>query len=265
MERRVAFVLVGLFSLILIGGIVGFILWSHTKTEEGKARNSYAIYFDQAVNGLSAGSSVRYLGVEAGQVQSIALDPTSIPPRVRVVVGIDGNIPITSGDIATIKPSGITGVSFIDLRHDGESQTTPLRPTDGPTDGKIPEIRSEPSDIDRILSSGTTTARHINEVLEKTNRLFDEQNMDHLATTLAHLSKATEKLELILTDIQKSGLERDLSQTLQDSRRAVNGVSDTLTSGRDAANNVSDLAKSLRDNPSRILYPPAQEGVEIEP
>jgi phospholipid/cholesterol/gamma-HCH transport system substrate-binding protein len=261
MERRVAFILVGLFSLLLIGGFAAFVLWAHGRHEGGKANVSYVIEFEQAVNGLSVGSSVRYLGVEVGQVQKISLESITMPPRVCVIVGIDRTIHITQGDIATIKPSGITGVSFIDLRHD-EQNSTPLIAT---APGQLPVIRSEMSELDRLLSDAKGTARNLNAALEKISRLFNDGNLNHVNQTLGHLDKASGSLELFLNEMNKSGIQQNVSSAVRDSRQTMNRLSETMQGAKDAADSFSDLSQSLHDNPSRIIYPPATQGVEIKP
>ncbi len=179
MERRVSFVLVGLFSLCLITGTAVFILWANQHKESGKAFNRYTIYFNQAVNGLSRGSSVRYLGVDVGQVQDISLDTGSGIPQVKIIVGIDKLVSPTTGDVASIKPSGITGVSFIDLRHD-KNDASPL----AQTIGQFPVIRAELSDFDKLLNSGSGSADHLNNSLAKIERLLDDKNTQHLTNIL---------------------------------------------------------------------------------
>jgi phospholipid/cholesterol/gamma-HCH transport system substrate-binding protein len=267
MERRVAFILVGLFSLILITGVMVFILWANQNKESGKALNPYAIYFNQAVNGLSLGSSVRYLGVEIGQVQGISLDSSTIPPQVKIIVGIDKAIPITMGDVATIKPSGITGVSFIDLRHDKKDTSSLVASADN-----VPVIRSELSDLDKLLNSGSSSADHLNNSLAKIERVLDDKNIEHLPTILDNLDRTTTTLashsndiSLALTNfasasrslngfiggLRTNDFDRNASLAVRDSRQAVD--------------NFSELSKSLHDDPSQILYPSSQQGIEISP
>ena len=142
MERRVNYILVGVFSLVLVAGFVFFVLWAHNRGN-GKVMNHYLIYFSQAINGLSLGGSVRYMGVGIGQVEAIGLDTSTSYPRVQVMVTIDATVPVVQGTVATLKPSGITGFSFIDLSTDSPS-TVPLPQVAG----SLPVIRSESSGFD---------------------------------------------------------------------------------------------------------------------
>ncbi|MGE4351777.1 MAG: MlaD family protein [Bdellovibrionales bacterium] len=261
MERRVAFVLVGLFSLVLLAGLAAFVLWVHKEQAGDRERTSYVINFTQAVNGLSKGSSVRYLGVDVGQVQTITLSATSMPPQVRILVEIDRDVLITQGDVATIKPSGITGVSFIDLRHD-EHNTSPL-PTPAP--GELASIRSELSDVDRLLNSGTESAQKFNETLEKVKELFNDANLGHITKMLTSLDQATGSLELILDRLKQDVLNRKIAETMQEGRRAAKAFSETMKEGQDAANNFSSLSRTLQENPSQLIYPSSPQGVEIAP
>jgi phospholipid/cholesterol/gamma-HCH transport system substrate-binding protein len=229
MERRVNYILVALFSLALVAGFVTFVLWAHQRGG-GKTLRHYAIYFDSAINGLSLGSSVRYLGVAVGNVHAIKLDMTNATPRVRVQVGIDAALPISEGTLATMKPSGITGVYFIDLRSD-PSKPEPV----SAAEGELPVIASEPSDIDRLLGGASGSLERLERILARTETLLSDDNLDRFAALL------------------KEGVA------------AMRDLQETLIETKQTARSITGLADSLSENPSKILFPPAPEGVRIEP
>jgi phospholipid/cholesterol/gamma-HCH transport system substrate-binding protein len=267
MERRVSFLIVGVFSLFLMAGLILFVLWANHRHGHGRNQTHYVIFFDQGVNGLSIGSGIRYLGVEVGQVTEIDIDPAQPVPRVRVDCGLNPKVPITDGDIATLRPSGITGVSFIDIRH-GSEGTPPLTKDAN----NLTIIPSELSTLDRLLNSGSDSAKKLEEIMDRVNRLLADQNLDHLAhvfdnldhttamlathdsdlgSSIRDLSQAAASLNAMLAGLRKQGVDRDAAATLRDSR--------------DAADNLSDLTRSLRDNPSKLIFPSKDKGVEIKP
>ncbi len=81
METRAHHVLIGLFSVIVIGAALLFGLWLAKSGSEGKF-NYYDIVFNEAVSGLSQGSSVQYSGIKVGDVAFLRLDPKD--PRKRL-------------------------------------------------------------------------------------------------------------------------------------------------------------------------------------
>jgi len=185
MERRVNYLLVGAFSLVLVAGLIAFVLWAHHRGG-GRVLTSYAIYFDQAVNGLALGSSVRYLGVEVGRVQTIELDSAATPPRVRVTVGVGASIPINQGTVASLKPSGITGVSFIDL-HPDPANTKELIVADN----QLPVIRAESSGFDQLFSGATNT-------MQRLDMLLSDENLRHFRDAFNNINEISHRLNKLL-------------------------------------------------------------------
>ncbi len=233
MERRVNYLLVGAFSLVLVAGFTAFVVWAHQRGN-GKAITAYAIYFDQAVNGLSLGGSVRYLGVEVGHVQAIALDTAAAPPRVRIAVGIDASVPVSDGTVATLKPSGITGVSFVDLRTDPSIKIPAPAAAD-----KLPVIRSESGGLDRLFDGAADS-------MQRLDLLLSDDNLTHLHKTLSNLDNISSRMDALLVAHEKSlnrffGSDLDeLGATIKDTHKAV----DSFTA----------LGESLNNDPSQLIF-----------
>ena len=74
MDRDTNYVVVGAFVLLVIGMAVSFVYW-YTDQRDKRTYHRYEIYYAGTVSGLSAGSPVRYLGVDVGKVARITLDP----------------------------------------------------------------------------------------------------------------------------------------------------------------------------------------------
>src|SRR5580658_4036110 len=92
---------------------VSFVYW-YTDHRDKRTYRRYEIYYDGTVAGLTAGSPVRYLGVNVGKVARIMLDPQD-RKRVEVVADID------SRTTALLSLQGVTGLLFIDLEEDSQS------------------------------------------------------------------------------------------------------------------------------------------------
>ena len=129
METRAHHVLIGLFSVIVIGAALLFGLWLAKSGSEGKF-NYYDIVFNEAVSGLSQGSSVQYSGIKVGDVAFLRLDPKD-PRKVWARIRVVASAPIKQDTTAKLALTGITGTSIIQL-----SSGTPASPMLEGKDGR---------------------------------------------------------------------------------------------------------------------------------
>src|ERR1700722_2973212 len=107
---------VGAVVLLVIARALSFGFWD-TDSRDKRTYERYEIYFPGTVSGLSAGSSVRYLGVDVGKVVRIMIDPKQ-RNRVLVIADIESTAPIDGRTQASLSLQGITGLLFIDLQQD---------------------------------------------------------------------------------------------------------------------------------------------------
>src|ERR1700729_2647605 len=112
-DRNPNYVAVGAFVLLVIAMGVSFVYW-YTGQQDKRTYHRYEIYFDGSISGLSAGSPVRYLGVDVGKVVRISLDPLQ-RKTVQVTADIDSTAPIDDRTRASLSLQGITGLLFVDL------------------------------------------------------------------------------------------------------------------------------------------------------
>src|SRR5436305_8777387 len=73
METRANFVLIGSFTLAVIAGAFGFVLWFQS-LHTTKARTPLRIVFEGPAAGLRNGGSVNFNGIRVGEVMSVKLD-----------------------------------------------------------------------------------------------------------------------------------------------------------------------------------------------
>ena len=76
MDRDTNYVVVGAFVLLVIAMAVSFVFW-YTDQQDKRTYQRYEIYFHGTVSGLTAGSPVRYLGVDVGKVVRICSSRSS--------------------------------------------------------------------------------------------------------------------------------------------------------------------------------------------
>ena len=122
MDRDANYVAVGAFVLLVIAMAVSFVFW-YTDQQDKRTYQRYEIYFPGSVSGLTAGSPVRYLGVDVGKVVRIGLDPQQ-RKTVQVIADIDSTAPIDDRTRASLSLQGVTGLLFIDLEQDPKAEST---------------------------------------------------------------------------------------------------------------------------------------------
>lgn len=97
---------VGIFviGILLVG--IGFTLWLTSTTSGDYDR--YFIRFSESVSGLNKESTVKFRGVDIGNVEKISIDPND-PKLIQVDICVLQSTPIKTDTTATLKLYGITG------------------------------------------------------------------------------------------------------------------------------------------------------------
>jgi phospholipid/cholesterol/gamma-HCH transport system substrate-binding protein len=210
-EREANYLAVGSFVLLVLVMGVLFIYW-YSDSREHHNYVRYEIYFDGSISGLSEGGPVRYLGVDVGRVQRIVIDPRAAN-RVQVVAEIDATTPISPQTLAQLSLQGVTGVLYIDLRQQRETDNARRIQAAVPSE-RYPVIRSEHSDLDQLLSSLPSLAAHLNELVDRGSEVLSDANIQSLNRIVGNLDKATAglphsagELDSLLADVQASTQE----------------------------------------------------------
>jgi phospholipid/cholesterol/gamma-HCH transport system substrate-binding protein len=224
METRAHHLLIGLFTVFMTGAALAFALWMGSGFNEGHYE-TYDVLFDEAVSGLSKGSTVEFKGIRIGTVDDLQLDPAN-PRQVRARVRVDANAPIYADTRARLHTTSITGLSTIRLT---EGSGKPLKPRPG----EIPVIPTETSSLGKLLDGSEDVVSNANDVLVHMQALLSERNLTQIEHILNNLELATNSLA--------SGRE-ELRQTLTQ-----------LSSASTQANTVFAEASQLMQNANRLI------------
>jgi phospholipid/cholesterol/gamma-HCH transport system substrate-binding protein len=213
MDRDSNYVAVGAFVLLCVAMAVSFVFW-YTDLQDKRSYERYEIYFPGSVSGLTAGSPVRYLGVDVGKVWRIALDPQQ-RKTVQVIADIDSTAPIDDRTRASLSLQGVTGLLFVDLEQDPKAESTgPL-----PQGQRYPIIRSRRSDFDVLLSNLPELTTHLVELATHFNEVFSDENVRSLKSTLENVRQASEHLPATVREVQQ--LVTDVRRTTQEVQATV--------------------------------------------
>lgn len=186
METRAHHVLIGFFTVLVVGAALLFALWLG-KADADKQFQSYDIVFQEAVSGLSKGSTVEFNGIKIGDVSSLRLDPQD-PRRVIARVRVDSAAPVRTDTQARLVPAGITGMSIVRLSSGENMASPPLAAASG---DEVPVIIATPSPLTKLLADGEDVVLNVNELLIQARELFSADNVDSIGRTLRNLEQAT--------------------------------------------------------------------------
>ncbi len=214
MDRDTNYVAVGAFVLLVIAMALSFVFW-YTDQQDKRTYQRYEIYFPGSVSGLTAGSAVRYLGVDVGKVVRIALDPQQ-RKTVQVIADIDSTAPIDDRTRASLSLQGVTGLLFVDLEQDPKAESTGTMPQGQ----RFPMIRSRRSDFDVLLSNLPALTTHLVELANHFNDIFSDETVRSLKATLENARLASERLP---------GTARELQELLAEVRHATQEAQATIS------------------------------------
>lgn len=212
MEEKVNFTVVGIFVLVLSAALIGGVLWLSSSKSYRAQYDTYQVYTQDSVAGLSFNAPVRYRGVEVGRVQKINLAPGNVE-QVQLTLGIERGIPVKVDTIAILQSHGLTGITYVELTG-GSRDSLPLKAL---ANEPYPVIKSGPSLMTRFDSALTTLLVNLNRTSENLNAVLDEDNRKTLKSTLADLAALSRMLSARSNTID-AGLT-DAAHTLKNASR----------------------------------------------
>ena len=248
MDRDANYVAVGAFVLLVIAMAVSFVFW-YTDQQDKRTYQRYEIYFPGSVSGLTAGSPVRYLGVDVGKVARIALDPQQ-RKTVQVLADIDSTAPIDDRTRASLSLQGITGLLFVDLEQDPKAESTGAL-----AQGQhYPMIRSRRSDFDVLLSNLPALTTHLVELADHFNEIFSDDTVRSLKATLENARLASERLPDTVRQAQQLLVE--VHRTTQEVQGTVAELHGLITAEspdlKAAFANIREISDNLAKTTTRL-------------
>jgi phospholipid/cholesterol/gamma-HCH transport system substrate-binding protein len=226
-------VLIGLFTVIVVAGALLFGLWLAKSSVDTEFKD-YEVVFNEAVSGLSNGSSVQYSGIKVGDVVSLRLDPED-PRRVLARIRLAGDTPVKEDTQAKLALTGVTGTSIIQL-----SGGTPQSPALKGKNGKLPVIVASPSPIARLINDSNDLLSGVNTLMHNANLMFSTENIERISNTLEHLELTTGTIAE-----QRDDLRVAMKQLASVGKQASTMMEQTSALMRNANGLLSDQGKQM--------------------
>ena len=119
MENKANYALIGMFVIVAMAAVIGFVIWL-TGFSFNQKFDVYEVAFEGGVRGLSQGSEVRFNGLGVGEVTSLAYDRDD-PNLVLAEIQVTERTPIDVNSTAKLTPLGLTGLNYICLLYTSPS------------------------------------------------------------------------------------------------------------------------------------------------
>lgn len=239
MTGKMQYTAVGAFVLILGAAFTWGVLWISAGGAPERF-NRYLIYMTESVSGLNVDSALKYRGLDVGKVEQMAID-LETPERIRIVLQIREDIPVTEDTRATIEYQGLTGLANINLSG-GTATSAPLEKQAGE---EYPVIQTSPSLLARLDSTTTDLLANLIQTSTRINALLDDDNRTNLARTLENIATLSENIA------QQSGQLDDvvsrLGEILDNTRDASAGLPQLLAEFSQSTKAVTRMADQYRN------------------
>jgi phospholipid/cholesterol/gamma-HCH transport system substrate-binding protein len=260
-ETKVNFTLVGVFVVALGAALVAGVLWLAAGGAWRQKVDLYMTIMEESVSGLSINASVKFNGVDVGQVRRIRLDPAD-PERVLVTLAIQRGTPITVDTLAVLKTQGLTGISSIELAG-GVRGSAPLVAA---VSGELPVIGSKPSLSARledvltgVLAKVERTSTNLDALLSESNRKAVSSSLNDIAKLSHALAARTPSIDAAIGNSAQAladgrrvaaTLAADMGPLLARVGRSADALEkmgrDTALASADAASSVQGVGRDVR-------------------
>lgn len=198
MRVQVNYLILGIFVIVLGVGMIYGVYW-FSRVAEAVEYDTYQVYFQESVSGLSEKSPVKYNGVKVGFVDNIEISRVNFRQTI-ITIKVQTNTPVTDETYATIISQGITGLAYVGLKtlipYGKQIEAGPNEP--------YPVIKSSPSlfvEIDQAINQVTLNLKGL---ATKVESILDDENQKLFKNTLKHLSLITSHLSTKANTIDKS-------------------------------------------------------------
>ena len=218
MESRAHYALIGVFVMISVIAMIGFIGW-YSKAEFDQQYEIYVVQFPGAVRGVNKGTEVRFNGLRFGEVIDLTLDDDAAN-TVNVKVRVTANYPITTDSYAQLEPSGLTGLNYIQIF---EGETDELMVESGASSPY--DLPGRMSQIETFLDDGGSVIVSAQKAIAGVNSVLTPDAINDFHQILSNVNVLTKNLS-------ETNVESDL-------------ISGVLTSLKVAADDVSAAAQAV--------------------
>jgi phospholipid/cholesterol/gamma-HCH transport system substrate-binding protein len=242
METKANYVLIGLFTLVVMAGLFGFVYWFQNVGGTGE-RAYYRVVFDGSVSGLRTGGTVLFNGIRVGEVTGFQLNP-QWPQQVIATISIEKSVAVRADTEASLEFQGLTGIASLALKGGDPSRPALVGSRENPPvliapPGATADITQAARDtlrkVDNLLMENQQTLSSALKNIDKFTGMLAE-NSKRIDSALRHideftgaLARSSERVDKIVAGIQHlSGGEDGKSGQLNMAANSIRALADNL-------------------------------------
>ena len=243
MENKAHAFAAGLFTVVLIAGVIVAAMWFSGETYETAP---YVLESKFSVTGLNRQAYVRYRGVNIGKVTDIRFDPQD-SRTILISIAIQSDMRLTRTTFAELRYQGVTGLSYVMLDDAGTSSEV-LPPANEPGSARIPIRESIFASLAEVGQQVLADAR---EMARRVNTLLSDENQAQISRALQNVEGATKQITALAQALEPAArssdaLVADARKTFQEADKLLNEISSTnreLAKRLDALDRVAGSAE----------------------
>ncbi len=236
MENKAHALAAGAFVLLVGAMLVVLAVWL---TRDSGVSRVYEMTTREAVSGLQPQAAVRYRGIDVGKVAQIGFDPQTTG-NVLVRIAVDDKAPITKSTFATLGYQGVTGLAFVQLDDDGQSN----EPLVGDA-GNPPRIPMRAGLLSKLTDQGTAVIAQAQETMARVTQLLSPEHQTALVATVTSLGVAANGINEAAGGVNKVAV--DASKTLHALETTSAEISKTAAEATVTAAEFGKTARRISD------------------
>jgi phospholipid/cholesterol/gamma-HCH transport system substrate-binding protein len=252
MDTKAHYTVVGLVVVILGAALAATIVWLSVGLDR-PVYNTFAVYTNQSVSGLSVEAPVRFNGVNVGYVKDISLNPENAQ-QVVLTLQVKTTTPITTSTVATLDSQGITGIDYIALR--AKTANAPLMQIHN--EPPYPSIPAEPSLLVQLSSLLKDTSSEFKGVSGSIQNVLDAENAENIKEILTHLNLITGNLaqneaalESLIQNANQAAIQ--LNQATAMAREGMIPAISMINHLNTISGNLEVFSENVKENPSILV------------
>lgn len=228
MEARFNYVLLGLFVVLSLVALVGFVFLMGKYDRNLGAYRVYYLYNKELPKGILVETQVRYLGLPVGFVKSYGLNEAQ--DKVEIIIWVKKEITLHQGTYAVVESQGLTGGNYIALMQGGglpfskESQAV---------------LEFKENWIEKVENKAEVVFDRLEMSLNRLNMLLSQKNLENVETALGNIAEASSQFKT----------------TFDHFNRVLVGAEDTLAQIRTSSTLVNESLMRGDYNLRAILTP----------
>ena len=247
MENRVNYTLVGLFFVLVVSAIGGFMWWMISHGNDKSEYRSYYVLTNDLPSGIKKDSAVKFIGVDAGIVKDIKF-ASKKDAQIEIELWVANALPVKKDSAVVAEIQGITGISYLNIQKGS---------LDSPTfsEDEKPYLTLEASLFQKIGGKASDLTESIDKTLANLNQILNEENAKKIRSILNSMDMLAANFHAISSSSDINASLKNLNETLLEFKILAKNGSKTLENINSFSNSFSNLA---------IKFERLQELVELK-